>query len=208
MARMDAIMLNITDLSVWAYLGLRNEYWSNTIHTLENFLLGNVDLLNAKKTFKRSMKWAFDHAAQEAWIDGGGTLPMSQEAKDYLVEQKLEQRQYIDEMFKKIAVHKSSDISVVFKLAMEKADLWARSVDILYNNIKIINAGNIMLLFTGEDGDPPESPCPECEKYKGKWHTAKWWRSRNAVPPNRNFTCGGWNCRHFLIDSEGRIFTL
>ncbi len=62
----------------------------------------------------------------------------------------------------------------------------------------------------GHDGDLPQGAgddgaesCADCSKYKDKRHKASWWISHNAVPPNRDFECGGYNCEHYLIDDDG-----
>ncbi len=152
------------------------------------------------------MRYAYTQSAKEAWIDGGGELPLSQEAKDYVRQYTQEQLSYMNDMFAKMReLKKSGQFIDIPKLSMEKADLWSRSVDIVYNNVKIMNAGNVMLTFDGDDGF---ESCDDCTFYKGKRHKASWWIKRNAIPPARHFSCKGFKCAHFLRDDKGRIFTL
>lgn len=204
------ISLNrVIELSVWQYLALRNEYWSNIIHSVESYLSNlndKVSMTNAKKTFKKAMKYAYTNAAKEAWVDGGGVLPVNKETKAYIKEKIDEEIGHINALFTKYKLDiKAGKVYDFWAEAQARADGYARSLDIVYNNVKIIHAGDEMLLFTGNDG---QETCTDCMKHKGKWHKASWWRKNNAVPPNRDFECGGWKCAHYLADKTGKIYTL
>lgn len=88
-----------------------------------------------------------------------------------------------------------------------RCETWARTLDGIYSEGKLRGAGNVMLTFDGDDGN---ESCPECQKYKGQRHGARWWIARDLVRRNGNdnYGCGRWEpCQHDLYDDDGEMFT-
>lgn len=59
-------------------------------------------------------------------------------------------------------------------------------------------AANEIVIFSGQMG---KESCPECTSLMGARHRRSWFAERELVPGipgNLNFSCGGWNCEHFL----------
>lgn len=196
----------IAELSTWSYLGIRNEYYSVIVHTIENFLLGHIDRPAGRKTMGDAMRDAYADTANEAWKDGGAELPLDRQAKEWLDGRVMAESGYIYSLFSTLEMMKGELSSAeILAEATKRADGYCQSLDAIYANIKVMAAGNKMLTFAGDDGD---ESCKDCKKYKGKRHRAKWWFAHNAVPPCRDFECGGYKCQHFLQDDEGHPFTL
>lgn len=94
-------------------------------------------------------------------------------------------------------------------LPAARIELYARSLDALYNELRARAAKNQMLEFDGDDG---QESCATCQKLKGQQHRAKWWIGKGLIPAqpgNANFECKGFMCQHFLRDVvTGAPFTV
>lgn len=87
-----------------------------------------------------------------------------------------------------------------------RAEVWGVTLDGIYAEGKLRGRQNVMLTLDGDDG---EESCVECQRYKGKRHSAKWWLKRDLVRRNgnTNYTCGRWgNCHHHFYTDDGELY--
>jgi hypothetical protein len=86
--------------------------------------------------------------------------------------------------------------------ADERANGYARTLDLIYSNGKLRGRKNIMLSLEGISG---KESCATCTKYLHVSHRAKWWISHDLIPgpASETYECRGYRCQHFLADSEG-----
>lgn len=198
----------LQELSLGEYSAIRQEYWARIFDAVFTYLTTSQNINAVKLPMRAAIGTAYPATADMAWIDGGGELPLDEDALSVASAAESAELGYVEElannlrMLKKDESFNSNEAAAV---AERHAEGYARSLDRLYNSIKVLAAGSKMLTFVGDDGT---ESCTDCQKYKGKRHKAKWWVANDAVPPNRNFECGGWQCLHVLADDSGRVYTL
>jgi hypothetical protein len=181
----------LAELSLAGYSDIRSEYWAKIYDAVEQYLTQDVSITALKNPMIRNVNSAYPAAGEMAWLDGGAELPLDEESNAYISAAQSAELGYIEQLAN--------------NLRMLKKAAYSRSLDRLYTSVKVLAAGSKMLTFVGDDG---KESCTDCRGYKGKRHKASWWVSHNAVPPNRDFECGGWQCVHILVDDNGNVFTL
>lgn len=202
---MDAEIANAIKAALGNYPTIRDAYYQEVFVAVYDYLDGSGAVTTFRNSMKRAMVNAFTPAAETGWEDGGGTLPMDEDMNAWLTASIDSELAHIDVLFQTLKeVRKGEDVKKA-ELAQRKAEGYAKGLDLVYNYAKVKGGGSTMLTFSGDDG---AESCTDCSKYKGKRHSAKWWIGHNAVPPNRDFECGGYNCRHVLVSDSGQIWTL
>lgn len=188
-----------------SYESIRATYWAVVYDAIYGYLTSEDTVRVYRNDFRRAMLDAFQFSAEAAYQDGGGDLPLDEDTADWLEGRKSEEMGYIDSMFATMRGLRKEGDADAGQEAFDRADGYTNTLDGIYNQAKAAGAGNQMLTFAGMDGD---ESCNDCQKYKGQRHRAAWWISHNAVPPNRDFECRGYNCSHRLEDDEGSEFTV
>lgn len=206
----------LVELSFAEYAQVRSEYWRSINGFINNYLREPTVTDDSFKGWMRALvEAAFLRAGLIAWSDGGSDRALTVSALAYITARKLAEFGYIESLVLSLRLQKFQSrseeereqaLEIDFpEIARIRADGYSGGLDILYNNTKVRGAGELMLLFAGDDG---MESCFDCQKYKSKRHPASWWIRHNAVPPNRDFECKGYNCLHVLVDPKGHIFTL
>jgi len=201
------------EMALGDYAAIRDEYRSILYSSILSYLDSDSAVTIERNRARRAVIDNFYPAAELGVTDGGGEPPLVDDDLDWINGKADAERANIDSLFSQLKeMRKDPEFSRddAFEMANLRADNYAKTLDSIYSEAKIRGAKNKMLTFGGMDGHAPEFPCPECRKLKGKRHRAKWWVSHGYVPypGNPNFTCGTWQCRHFLHDDQGRIFTV
>jgi hypothetical protein len=188
-----------------SYQPIRQEMWAAVYDTVYDFLSGNGQAGNYANTLATAVSKAYIDTGDIAYEDGGGTLPLDEDTLAYATGELNAQLGYVDSLFQTLkSLRKEGDFDAIDE-AFKRADGYSNSLDMFYNSIKTMAAGNKMLTFTGTDG---RESCDDCKRYKNQRHRASWWVSHNAVPPSRDFACGGYHCDHVLVDDDGQEFTI
>lgn len=199
----------ILELSLAEYSVVRAQFWSRIHDAVNNYLQGDRNIRGFLNDMRIAISEGYDDAASLAWKDGGGTFPMPDDVAQAVRDAIQIEYAYVDELagrYKLLRKDEDFDPDIEAHEAFERADGYSKSLDRLYANIKLRAAGNRILVFTGEDG---LESCKDCRKYKNKRHRASWWVSHNAIPPNRDFECKGFNCAHVLLDEKtGQLYTI
>lgn len=200
----------LEELSIESYANIRTGYWTDIYVAVHNYLSKNITTPQFKSLMRKAINNAYKLTGDTAWQDGGAALPLDADAKEYLKARRGEDIGYVTTLGQRLRMLiKSGDEIDITGEANGRANGFAKTLDNIYANIKLLARPNIMLTFTGVDGQPPEYPCPECEALKGKRHRAKWFVAHDKVPGSHTgFTCGGWQCKHILVDDNGRLYTI
>lgn len=196
----------VLELTLGEYSTIRGNYWAVIYDAVEQYLTGSNSITSYKNTMKRAAVEAITDAANLGYMDGNtDETPMEPSEEQMLTLAINTELAHIDELFARLSeLRKAGEFDAINE-AYARADGYAKTLDRVYNEFKTRAAGKIMLTFVGTDG---KDSCSDCKKYKNKRHKASWWVSHNAVPPNRDFECGGWRCQHVLVNDKGELFTI
>jgi hypothetical protein len=187
------------------YQGVRQEVWAAVYDAVYNYLSSTEYRPTEFMPMATAVSKAYIETSEIAYEDGGGTLPLDEDTLAYAKGELDAQLGYIDSLFQTLkGLRKEGDFDAINE-AFKRADGYSNSLDMFYNSIKTMAAGNKMLTFSGTDG---RESCDDCKRYKNQRHRASWWVSHNAVPPSRDFACGGYHCDHVLVDDDGQEFTI
>lgn len=198
----------LLQFSLAEYSAVRKAYSDKVYDAVYSYLTDRKKMdQDFRDAMRAAVEVAFVAAAVSAWADGTGDRTLTVDALAFLAAYKAAEMGFAESLLVSLRLTKiqEADGSVPEVFAQQRADGYAKTLDLVYNNIKVLSAGNKMLTFVGEDGD---ETCIDCYKYKGKRHRASWWVARDAIPPNRNFECKGYRCMHVLVDDQGRLFTI
>jgi hypothetical protein len=203
----------VVQLALGDYAPIRDEYRTRLYSEILDYLSADANQRTKANAAKRAATEAFTSAGDLGYQDGGGPGAMEPDDSDWLNSRLEAELANITALFSQLRETKKDPEFTrqeAFDIANARADGYAGTLDSVYNESKMRGAKNKMLTFGGQDGHAPDYPCPECRRLKGKRHRAKWWTSRGLVPypGNTNFTCGSWQCKHFLFDDDGKVFTI
>ena len=204
----------VIQLAYGDYQPIRDAYRSTIYTAVLEYLGSTGPVTSYRNQARRAVQETFYAAAEQGLKDGGGDPPLRGEDLQWMNMRTEAERANIDKMFQQLRELRNDPEPLTsdekFLAASTRAENYTASLDSIYNEAKVRGAGAMMLTFDGQDGHAPEFPCPECKKLKGQRHRASWWVSRGLVPypGNSNFTCGTWQCRHFLYNDKGEVMTL
>lgn len=200
----------VLELTLAEYSQVRADYWAKIYDAVEEYLLSSSAVTSYKNRLKRAMVEAFTKVGDIAWQDGGNDLPLGDDANAWLTSRLNAEIGFIDNTFQSLSLLRKEETEETIRdaaihQAFARADGYANTLDGIYSTIKAMSAGAKMLTFVGEDGD---ESCTDCKRYKNKRKKASWWVANNAIPPNRDFECHGYRCRHVLVTDSGELFTI
>lgn len=195
------------------YNAVRQTMWAEIYDAVWGYLNDGGSIVSARNTMKKAVADAWVQAADIAYEDGGGTLPVDEDTLASVEADQSAQLSYVDALFQNLkGLRKEGDFDAIDE-AFARANGYADSLDGLYNYVKAAAAGNKMLTFDGQDGSPDaicQSIGGTCVKLMGQRHRASWWISHDLIPypGNKNYDCGAWKCEHYLRDDNGDKFTV
>lgn len=187
------------------YDAIRQRLKDAVFDAVAGYLDSNSPITSYSNRLDTALSAAYIDAADSAYVDGGGSLPLDEDTASWARAELDAQFGFVDSLFETLkALRKEGDFSALDEAAA-RAEGYAGSLDALYNGVRLRAAGNMMLTFEGDDG---EESCKDCSRYKGQRHKASWWVAHDAVPPSRSFACGGYNCQHMLVTDDGEEWTI
>lgn len=189
------------------YSPVRTEFWDAVYDAIDGFLSGRAHVTTYREPMVTALSKAYIEAADIAYQDGGGSLPLDEDTLSYAKAELSAQLGYVDALFEVLKqLRKDGDFDAT-AWAFDKANLWASALDGFYNAIKLMGAGNKMLTWILGNA---EKHCPDCERLDGQRHRASWYSARGYTPrrPGSATKCGGYNCDCSLIDDDGEEFTI
>jgi hypothetical protein len=196
----------ILELTLAEYSAIRGDYWARVYDAVYAYLTSKDTIARHKNEIGKAMAEAFNNTGDLAYVDGGAELPMDEDTQSWLASRQSAEFGYVDSLFQNLKMLRAEEDTDPIHEAFIHADGYAKTLDNIYANVKVMAAGNKMLTLVGQDG---KVSCPECKKYKNKRHRAKWWVAHNLVPGiGSSYSCGGWQCFHVLQDDNGMLFTI
>ena len=206
----------ILELAIGDYVPIRQAYRTRIFTAILDFLGNNANILKSRNSCKIAIQEAFYPAAEMGITDGGGEAPLQGDDLAWLNGRADMERANIDNLFAQLSLmrkdpeYKKSEATETANL---RADGYTLTLDAIYNEAKLRGAKNKMLTFGGEDGHSAGFPCPTCRKLKYPHparHRASWWVSHGLLPypGNSAYACGAWQCKHFLFDDGGNVWTI
>ena len=189
------------------YNPVRQELWADVYDNVWGFLSGNGHAGTYSRPMATAVAKAYISAADIAYVDGGGSLPLDEDTLSYARSEMNSQLAYVDSLFETLKqLRKEGDFDAI-SISFQKSNLWASALDGFYNSIKMMGANNKMLTWVLGN---TEKHCNDCKWLNGQRHRAKWYSSRGYTPrkPGSNTDCGGYHCDCSLVDDDGQEFTI
>lgn len=202
----------LLELALGSYRDIRREYERAIKAALaEFFYVPGTTITRPRKEMTKAMATAFVDAYEQGFLDGGGVMPMSQEASSWLGAKQEAEMGWIRLLFETLkTIHIEGDQQTMQDTIFHRSTGYLATLDGVYNEGRLrgLGRGNKMLTFGGLDG---MESCADCRRLKGKRHRARWWIEHGLIPGepgNPNFECHGYRCQHFLFDDQGNIATI
>lgn len=161
---------------------------------------GRASEISAKRSLIKNISAAFYRGYKVA--GGEVTEP---EDETWLTDTQKFQLDWMDKTFDSLKAQRDTESATVDALTARAED-WGVTLDGIYSEGKLRGRINIMLTFDGDDGD---ESCRDCQRLKGKRHSAKWWVKRDLVRRSGNpaYECGRWdNCHHHFYTDDGELY--
>jgi hypothetical protein len=191
------------------YAEVRRFYQETVYLAVMGYLVQTgVSSTQFKNEIKRDIADNFPKAFYEAY-KAGGVEEVDPADDDWLTAKMNAELGFVDLLFVQLKDLKDENVppSVYVDEANRRAEGYVRTLDGVFDEGRLRGAANIMLTMDGDDG---EESCPDCQRLKGKRHSARWWVKRGLVPGqpgNGNYQCKGYKCQHFLRDDSGARWT-
>ena len=196
--------------SVGDYSGIRSRYAEIVKNAVQDYLLDVITGQSAKAQFKSGMATAFLDAFETGFIDTQGanaTYDPDEEDSQWLASRLEQEIANIDSLFITMKAMKDDQEEPltddeISNYASDRSIGYATTLDGVYGQGKLRSRKSMMLTLEGPDG---KESCPECQRYKSQRHRARWWIAHQLIPTpgNENYSCGGWQCQHKLMDDSG-----
>jgi hypothetical protein len=182
-------------------------YSESLMQSLWDYINGNSGLGTARIDFQRAMVEAFTNGFDAGYQDGGGELPTTPEANDWLNNRVEDEMANIDRLFYDLKTLRKDDTFDPSAWISDRSAGYTASLNDVYSMGMVFGKADEALTFDGDDG---KESCQTCQDLKGQTHPASWWIENDLIPTqgNENFICGGWNCYHGLKDKAGNWVTL
>lgn len=158
-----------------------------------------------KNAFRAAVVEDVPGAFYSGYVESGGEDTEPDDEK-WLTEQLKAQLGFVDGVF--AWVKELRDAGTVTEDAIRaRVEDWVTGLAGIYATGKAAGDANQMLTFNGDDG---EESCKDCQKWKGKRHSAGYWRKKELLARNGNpkFECGRWdNCHHDFYTDKGQLWS-
>jgi hypothetical protein len=161
----------------------------------------------SRNDFKRATIQAFSDAFDSGWVDGGGELPIDDDAMTWIESRINEEFGFVESVFENAKELRKDKEFDYFAWATARADGYSGTLKEIYNTARLWVMRDIMVTFDGDDG---AESCPDCMRLKGKRHKISWFIENDYVPPyGTGLEChAGGHCQHGLMDDKGNWITL
>jgi hypothetical protein len=189
------------------YETIRAEYYDVVYSIVLEYMESSDRPTAYKGALSRNMVEAFTPTVEIGYEDGGSELPLDDDVESWLTAAQFSELANIESLFVSLKLLRDAGETNPETEATARAQGYTATLDGLYNQAVLYGAGNIMLTFSGEDG---EHSCDSCIDLTGQRHKASWWISHDYVPPTGSgLDCAaGGNCKHYLEDDDGERWTI
>jgi hypothetical protein len=192
---------------------VRSEYQDTLYKAMSDYLQSDRPITSFRNVFRRAVNDGFTFAFVAGWADAGAS-ELTADAQSWLDERIGTELLFSDPLFDDLRdLRNNADLTLDDKLASAQAhaEAYAYALFGIYGQGGLMAQPEIDLTFEGEDGSS-DNICQRtggtCVRLKGKTHPASWWIEQGLIPAigNTNYDCGGWNCRHKLVDKKGKVW--
>ena len=181
-------------------------YNDDIIEALTTFFEGG-SITAPRNAFRAAMVEAFNSAFDTGWSDGEGTLPIEENAVEWLQAQISAEAGNIDTLFQQAKELRKEEDFDFFTWATARADGYSATVLSIYNAARMLAQKNKIGIWRLGN---TEKHCPSCAGLDGQSHRLSWYVANNYIPrkPGAAMKCGGYNCDCRVTDKKGDEITL
>ena len=193
-----------TKAELLGYPPIRANYWAEIYDSVEQYLTGDKPVTRFRNKASQAVSESFTDAVYEGYAQAGAELPLPDDIQAWLSQRIGEERTHIEGMFDRLK-QEWEGLDWI-KEAYARADGYAKTLDMVFQEAKMRGADNATLVFVGDDG---AESCPDCQRMQGKRHTIKYILAHNLIPKpgNSTYECNGYNCQHYWMNPKtGEIY--
>lgn len=166
---------------------------------------GGTRVTAHKNAFRQAVAEDVPAAFYSGYVEAGGedTEPQDEKELTRLLNAQLE---FVDGVFDWVKEQREAE-TITEPAITARVDTWVGTLSSIYAEGKARGDANQMLTFQGDDG---AESCPDCQKLKGKRHSAGYWRKKGLLARNGNpnFECGRWDaCAHDYYTDAGVLWS-
>ncbi len=194
---LSAQALKIAD----GYPGIRAEMSGEIHDAVYDYLTGSGNVTAYRAAMVLAISQAYVEAADIAYQDGGGELPLDDGTAAWARGQLDAQLSFVDQLFENLReLRKEGDVNAAAE-ALARANGYASSLDGFANEAQMRGSKNATLEFGGPSG---KESCKDCMRLMGKQHRISYIIERGLVPHpgNENFECKCYNCEHYWFNPK------
>jgi hypothetical protein len=186
--------------------GISADYHDRITAALLTYLEGG-SVTGPRNQFRQAAVEALGDAFDLGFSDGGGALPIEDDALEWLNARIEQELAFIGTVFEQAKQLRREEDFDPLPWVNERADGYTKTVSALYNagqmHAKKNKAGTWRLGAT-------ERHCSTCLKLDGKRHRLTWFIARNYIPrqPGADMECHGYNCDCRIEDDNGNVLTI
>lgn len=192
-----------------AYSTIRREHWESIYGAVVGYLDTSLPVTSYRNLAGRAIVEHYSEAFYKGYEEASGQGDtVAAEDDSWLTDIINSSIGYMADLFAKLKDIRKAGGYDADAIARARADGYATTLDSVYGHGRILGNTNIMLTFSGPDGN---ESCGQCQKYKGQRHRGKWWIKYDLVRRNgnENFDCGRWDkCKHNLYKDNGELWSV
>lgn len=166
---------------------------------------GGTRVTAHKNAFRQAVAEDVPAAFYSGYVEAGGEDTEAEDEKE-LTRLLNAQLEFVDGVFDWVKEQREAE-TITEPAITARVDTWVGTLSSIYAEGKARGDANQMLTFQGDDG---AESCPDCQKLKGKRHSAGYWRKKGLLARNGNpnFECGRWDaCAHDYYTDAGVLWS-
>ncbi len=207
--RFPAILphLNEAALKATGYDGIRTVMSGSIFGAVFGYLSGEGNITQYRERMATAVSKAYLEAADVAYEEGGGELPLDEDTASWARGQLEAQFAFIDQLFDDLRELRKAGEFDAGEVATSRAEGYASALDGFFNEAKLRGAKNIVVTW---NLGGTEKHCPTCKELDGQNHKISWFVDKNYIPRKYGaaMDCGGYNCDCSLTDRLGNEYTI
>jgi hypothetical protein len=200
---LSAQALKIAD----GYTGIRAEMSGEIHDAVYDYLTGSGNVTAYRSAMALAVSAAYIAAADAAYVEGGGSLPLDDDTAAWARGQLDAQLGFVDGLFESLReLRKEGDVNPAAE-ALGRANGYAGGLDGFYNEATLRGSKNKMVTW---HLGATEKHCKTCASLSGQSHKISWFVDRDYIPrkPGASMECNGYNCDCTLTDRDGNELTI
>jgi hypothetical protein len=189
------------------YPGIRMSYVAEIGGIMSEYLgTDRARVTRYRNLYKQAVVNYFVEAFESGFVEGGGDLPYPSEDSGYIQDAMQREFGFIDGLFEKLRDEFKKPGAPYEDEIRDRSNGYARQLDGVYSQGLARGSRNVSVQFMGNDGN---ESCDTCGRLKGKWMRLHDVIDQGLMvePGNENYICKGFECQHYWIDRNGKIYT-